>query len=145
MKIDTKYFGSIDIDSQKVLRFPETIPGFDTKNYALIPFFPDDDSLLCLQSIEDPELAFALINPFYVDTDYEPRLTDDDLNTLASDKDTPLAFYAIAVIRENFKDTTVNLKCPIAVNPDKRLGKQVVMEDDRYSMHAPISPAGKEG
>ena len=145
MKIHTKYFGEITIAEEKILNFPDPIPGFpQLHRYVLIPFFDEDDSMLCLQSVEESELAFVLLNPFLIEENYEPRLTDDDLAALQSHKNNPLAFYVLAVVKENFRDSTVNLKCPIAINQEKRLARQIIMEDDRYSIHVPINDGRKE-
>ena len=139
MKTDTKYFGEITIDDTQVLSFPEGVPGLEKETkYALIPFFEEGDDMVCLQALGKKELALVLLNPFCVDMDYEPRLTDADLDVLQSDKDTPLLFYVPAVVKEQISETTVNMKCPIAINPSNHLGKQVIMEDERYSMRAPL-------
>lgn len=147
MKINTKYFGEMDVTNEEVISFPETIPGFeDSSKYIIIRFYDDDDSLLCLQSISKTEVAFVLLNPFYMVPDYKPSFSQDDLSLLQANEDTPLAFYAIAVVHEDWKDSTINLRCPIAVNPEKQLGKQLIMDDTLYSMRQPINAGTqKEG
>lgn len=146
MKINTKYFGEMDCAEEDVLSFPEGLPGFETyQRYLLIRLDNDDDTLLCLQSLEEEQLAFIVVNPFSVVPDYQPRLTDSELALLDCGPDAALAFYSIAVLKDSFRDTTFNLKCPLAVNPLNHLAIQAVMEDDRYSMRHPISSAAPSG
>lgn len=147
MKIDTKYFGEMDVSESEIIHFPEPIPGFEgSSEYIIIRFYDDDDSLLCLQSLNQVNLAFVLVNPFYLIEDYVPSFTLEDLKTLEAELDTPVAFYAIAVAHDNWVDSTVNLRCPIAVNPTKRLGKQLIMDDSTYSMRHPVTAGDqKEG
>ncbi|MCL1809367.1 MAG: flagellar assembly protein FliW [Clostridiales bacterium] len=144
MKINTKYFGEMDVADNQKINFPEPLAGFENlSSYIIVQFYDDSDSLLCLQSLENPDLAFVLVNPHYVTENYTPVLTAEDMNTLRAEADTPLAYYVIAVVNEDWKNSTVNLKCPITVNPEKMLGKQVIMEDTAYSMRHPVDRSVK--
>ena len=146
MIIKTKYFGDMEVTEAELIDFPEPMLGFeDSRKYIIIQFYDDSDSLLCLQSADKPDLALVLVNPHYVLEKYSPALAPEDLSALKANEDTPLAFYNIAVVREDWKDSTVNLRCPIAVNPKKMLGKQIIMEDTSYSMRHPLDFAAQEG
>lgn len=147
MKINTKYFGEMNISDEEKIGFPEPLPGFEeSREYVIIRFYDDDDSLLCMQSLQDPDLAFILMNPFYLLDDYVPTFSPEDLNILQADESTPLAFYAITVVHENWHDSTVNLRCPVAVNPAARKGRQLIMSDTSYSMRHPLdAPQETEG
>jgi len=139
MIIKTKYFSEIEVTDEEKINFPEPLPGFEALfDYVIIPFYDDSDSLLCLQSVDDPDLALVLINPAYVVANYSPTLSRDDFSALQAESDTPLAYYAISVIHDDWKDSTINLKCPIVINPEKMLGRQVVTDDPSYSMRHPI-------
>jgi len=139
MIIKTKYFDEIEVTDEEKIHFPEPIPGFEDQfNYVIVQFYEDSDSLLCLQSVENPDLALVLINPNCVMDKYTPVLSHEDKTALQADKDTPLAYYAISVVHDDWKDSTINLKCPVVVNPEKMLGRQIIMEDTSYSMRHPI-------
>lgn len=146
MIIKTKYFGDMEVTEEELIDFPEPMLGFeDSHKYIIIQFYDDSDSLLCLQSADKSDLALVLVNPHYVLEKYSPTLMPEDLKALNANEDTPLAFYNIAVVREDWKDSTINLRCPIAVNPKKMLGKQIIMEDTSYSMRHPLDFAAQEG
>ena len=139
MVIKTKYFGEMEVTEKEKIYFPEPIPGFEgLLNYVIMQFYDDSDSLLCLQSVENPDLALVLINPAYVVENYSPPIAPEDLSVVKANKETPLAFYNIAVVQDNWLDSTINLRCPIIVNPEKMLAKQVILEDASYSMRHPV-------
>jgi len=139
MKIKTKYFDEMEVTEEQKIYFPEPLPGFEgLSDYVIIQFYQDSDSLLCLQSLDDPELAFILLNPLYIVEKYAPVLIPEDLATLEANSDTPLAYYSIAVVHDNWQDSTTNLRCPIIVNPEKMLGKQIMLDDASLSMRHPI-------
>jgi len=141
MIIKTKYFGEMDFAENEIIRFPEPLLGFEAySEYVLLQFYDEPDSFFCLQSINNTDVAFILVDPVNVIENYTASLTPEDLKILEAGDDTFLDFYAIAVVREELGDSTVNLRCPIAVNshPEKRVGKQLVMDDTSYSMRHPI-------
>ena len=78
MRVTTKAYGDIDIDERQFVEFPSGILGFEKfTRWALLdarqkPFF-------YLQSLELPELAFALIDPFLFRPDYALDVADESL------------------------------------------------------------------
>ena len=42
----------------------------------------DDDSILLMLSVEDPNVVFVLINPFFLCPDYSPSLAPQELDCL---------------------------------------------------------------
>ena len=139
MNMNTKYFGNIEVTESDIIIFPKGIFGFEkNKSFYLLPFEDSEGTLLCLQSAEEPHLAFVLINPYHMIEEYHPLLTDEDLNDIEAQIDSPIAYYVITVVHENFQDSTVNLKCPIIINLDKKMAKQVMLENSSYSLRHPI-------
>ena len=145
MIVNTKYFGEMEVTEDDKIKFPDPLPGFESlSDYIVIRFYDDSDSILCLQSVDDPDLAFVVMNPFYVVENYSPAITKEDFSVLKANKDTPLSFYAIAVVHDDWNNSTVNLKCPIAVNTANGLARQLIMDDTSYSMRHPISQGAQK-
>ena len=44
---------------------------------------------------------------------------------------------SIAVVPEDYKKTTVNMKCPIVINSDENLAAQVILPE-KYEIRLPI-------
>ena len=78
MKINNKYFGEIEYAAEEKLRFSEGLFGFEEqKEFLPIPFEAGSDALICLQSLEDEDLSFVLLNPFLFFVDYDPKISED--------------------------------------------------------------------
>lgn len=140
MEISTKYFNEVSIAKDSILTFEHGIPGFeDLKRYVLINFELGSDDLMCLQSIDERDVAFVLVNPFNLKVDYSPSLTEDDVEELGIDDNTEGVFcYAICSVKDDVNENTVNLKSPIVVNPDTMRAKQVILESKEYTLRHPF-------
>ncbi|MEA4987055.1 MAG: flagellar assembly protein FliW [Anaerovorax sp.] len=146
MTVNTKYFGEIEINPEEVLSFTEGLFGFESENEFILIRLDDDETIFCLQSLKESQLAFIVINPFRLFPSYTPVLSNSELQDLDATTSTDLFYYVIAVIHEPFQNTTVNLKCPIAVNSEKRKAKQIILENSNYAMRETIvSVEEKEG
>lgn len=139
MNAITKYFGEINYDSTDVLHAPAGLFGFEERTeYLLIHFKEDDNSILCLQSVEEENLAFVLTSPFLIMPSYRPELTKDDMAALNLTEDSDVTFYAICVIQENLDDSTVNLRCPLVINHATRAMRQVILDNTSFSFKHPL-------
>ena len=131
MLVQTKYFGQVECGEEQELHFPRGLFGFEEeKSFLLLPFEGSGGSLLCFQSAVTPHLAFVAMNPFYLKPDYAPVLTGEELRELG-------------VVRDKVSESSVNLRCPIALNDHTRTAMQVILETDAYQMHHPLSEFGK--
>lgn len=144
--MNTKYFGDITIHEDKVIKFPTGVFGFEDKTkYALLSFKDDDeesseDFLMCLQSVEDSGLALIVMNPYYIYPDYDPyQVSDKVFDEISLGDTTKHTVTCVAVIRDDFEKSTINLKCPIFINLENNLAKQIILEDSDYSMRHLIS------
>ena len=76
MKIKTKYHGEMTVEKEQIIQFANGLPGFlEEKQFIILPL-TDDQMYLILQSIQTPEIAFVITNPFYFYKDYEFKLED---------------------------------------------------------------------
>ena len=134
MLINTEVFGEIQIDKDKIIKFKEGLLGFEEeKEFAIINMEEGDSPFLWLQSVNTPELAFIIINPFYAFPDYEFIISEKVQKKLEIEDERDIAIYSIVVIPEDMEKMTANLLGPIIINIDKKLGKQVILDDNKYS------------
>jgi flagellar assembly factor FliW len=132
-KFLTRHFGEISYDASKTLRFPAGIPGFpDSKTFLLMSESDDEDTFFWLQSLDEGNVAFTLMNVYKALPDYNPLVSEEELAELGGVTGTPLEIYNIAVIPEDAKEMRVNLKAPVVINVDSGMGKQVICENDDY-------------
>jgi flagellar assembly factor FliW len=140
--LQTKYFGEVECSHR--LRFEKGLFGFEEeKEFCLLSFEGSEGSLLCFQSVATPHLAFVAMNPFFLKPDYAPILTAEELKALEVSDSEELCFYALCVVRSPVGESTVNLRCPIAVNDQTGKAMQVILETGDYHMRHLLSEFGK--
>ena len=134
MKLSTKHFGELNVEEDNIISFPEGLPGFeDEKSFIIINNEDKENPFQWLQSINTKDLAFAIINPFYIFPDYDiiiPKTVQEKLG-IESEKD--VAIYSIVVVPKDLRKMTVNLLGPIVINVKRKIGKQVILDDSRYT------------
>ncbi|MFA9423333.1 MAG: flagellar assembly protein FliW [Sedimentibacter sp.] len=137
MNIKTRDFGDIIVNEDDTINFTCGMYGFDEYNkYVILKDNPEDD-VMYLQSVDNTNLSFVLIDPYSILRNYELSLIDEDLNELGVETEEELKFLVIAIIKEEFKDSVVNLKSPIAINPITKVAKQVIVQNSyplRYNI-----------
>ncbi len=144
MKTETKYFGEIEYDEEDVIRFPRGLFGFeDERRFLLLPF-AGDGTLYCFQSVDTAGLAFVAMDPFTLDLSYEADIPDRELAPIQVEDGEPLHIYTLCGVRDPVSESTVNLRCPVLVNGEKRLAVQVILEESAYSMRHKLAEFGKQ-
>ena len=151
MLLQTKHFGEIEIEEEKIITFQGGLLGFeDIKRYIVIENKDKEVPFNWLQSVDEPELAFVVTNPYTFAQDYEfdiPQKVVDDLE-IKSIKD--VMILVIAVVPEDIQKMTINLRGPIIINLKNKRVKQIVLNSEKYSLkhrifkETKVSCAGEE-
>jgi flagellar assembly factor FliW len=139
VRIHTRDFGDIEIADEKVISFPNGLPGFpDCTQFALIvdPVQLTEESMVFywLQSLDDADTAFCLIDLEKVMPEYNPLVDEEEIGILGLDDNTEILIYNMVVIPSDPKEMTVNLKAPIVINSNTRQGMQIICQNDDYEM-----------
>ncbi len=134
MILNTRNFGEIDINEDKIINFPDGILAFeDNKRFIIINNEDESNPFEWLQSIDDTDLAFVIINPFIFKKDYDINIPEKVVNKLKIESEKDVLIYSIIVVPEDINNITANLAGPIIININEKLGKQIVLEDKRYN------------
>ena len=147
MKAATRLFGEIEIDESKIITFEDGIIGFpDMKKFTLI--FDEEKegrpSISWLQSMDEPEIAFPVMDPLFVCETYNPSVEEELLKNLGTIKEDNLYVLVTVTVPQNIKELAVNLKAPIVINTDTRKASQIIVEDDlpvRYRIYEILEEA----
>ena len=138
MKTITKLFGEVEYEAEDVLNFQRGMYGFEEeRRFLLLPF--SGGQMFCLQSLETPQLAFILMDPFALDSAYTPVLQETELRELGVNSSEELYYYVTCVAKTPAGDSTINMRCPIVINGDIGSSMQVILDDDRYQMRHKLS------
>jgi flagellar assembly factor FliW len=144
MRIQTTRFGEVEINDAAILTFPQGLYGFEQRRqFCLIDHRPDSP-LKWLQSVEDPALAFVVMNPFEYFPDYEVLIPDDEAEELnLTDPSQAIVLTIVAVPSDPYQ-MTANLLAPLVINGDTRVARQIILSDERYSTkHRLLSEASQ--
>ena len=145
VKLHTKYFGEIEYLEEDLLHFTAGPFGFEEeREFLLLPFEGSAGTLLCFQSTRTPALDFVAMDPFALLPEYAPVLQPQELEELGVSDSQELGFYVLCVVKKPVSDSTVNLKCPVAINPDTRAARQVILESDVYEMRHSLAQFSTE-
>ena len=150
MKAATRLFGEIEIDESKIITFEDGIIGFpDMKKFTLI--FDEEKegrpSISWLQSMDETEIAFPVMDPLFVCETYNPSVEEELLKNLGTIKEDNLYVLVTVTVPQNIKELAVNLKAPIVINTDTRKASQIIVEDDlpvRYRIYEILEEAKKK-
>lgn len=143
MTIATRDFGNIDISEDGILTFTLPILGFEGQKQFVI-LYDDEmgDALGWLQSVDDRDVCFIIIDPRTVFDTYKPNVASSVLNKLGLSKQEDAVLRNLVVIPAQTGEATVNLKSPLVINPAKKLAAQVILEQD-YSVRTPLNNVGE--
>lgn len=147
MKLSTDYFGEIEIAEEEIIHFPDGLLAFeDKRSFVLIDSEDDELPFQWLQSTEDKNLVFVVMNPFLFKPDYEINLPDGIVKKLEIQDENKVAIYTILVIPDDISKMTANLIGPLVINSENRMGKQIVLDNRKYSAkHLVLSDAEVRG
>lgn len=135
LKILTSRFGELEVPSDSVIEIVGGIIGFpEASKYIVLDYNPP---FSWLQSTENPELAFVIVNGGEFGEHYKvPNPVGDRDIDLQPEDD--VAILNLVSIRPDPTMTTVNLKAPVLVNSRNKKGRQMVLDDARYPTRFPL-------
>ena len=141
MRINTRVFGEIEIDDQKIIHFVGGIVGFpQLTDFALI--HDTEKQATCsvkwLQSLQEPEFAMPVLDPILVSPDYNPVVEDELLKPINIVNTESILVLVTITIPKDIKNMSVNLQAPFVINADEKKACQIIVDTDKYPIRFPI-------
>jgi len=134
LKVLTRDFGEIEADQENIIKFKNGLPGFEElKKFVIIPL-SDDSPFMVVQSLDEVEVAFTVIEPGNFMSDYKFEISDNIEKELEICSIEDVLVLNIITLQEKLKESTVNLSAPLVININKNLGRQVILDDKRYEL-----------
>lgn len=132
MKVDTYLFGSVEVSPEKIITFPSGLVGFEeSKRYMLAhEEGAEHPTSFTLQSLDDPNLAFQIVDPTSLGFNYELALTDAENALLQSPAAEDVVVMQVLFKKEEDGKAAItpNLRAPLVINTKARVGLQKIME-----------------
>lgn len=142
LKIKSTRFGELEIEKDKLIEMLEGMLGFSERRFVLLS--PGNGPFHWLQAVDDPELAFVVVDPKTSLPDYEVKLTEEENKKLGMSKESEIVVLSVVTMAKNPLDITMNLMGPIIMNPANMTAVQIVLESGKYSTRHPYFSGGPE-
>ena len=147
MRVTTRLFGEIDIAEEKIIYFEHGMVGFpDMKRFTLI--FDSEKqgvpTISWLQSMDEPDVAFPVMDPLLVCAEYNPSVDDELLKPLGEVTEDNLYVLVTVTVPKDIENMAINLKAPIVVNTDTLKASQIIVDDElpvKYKIYEMLKAA----
>lgn len=126
-------FGELEIPQDAVIEFPTGLIGLPGTRYALLAK-TEDAAFAWLHSLDDPDVALPVTNPWRFFGDYEVELSDEEADRVGmTERDADAASVYVTVrAGDTPTDFCANLRAPIVIAGGR--GHQVINQ----AQHAPV-------
>lgn len=139
MEIEGTRFGTLEFEENDVIRLEEGLLGFPLSRRFLLFPYGDGSAFFWLQSADEPEIAFIVVNPFDFFNDLEFVIQDEDAFSIGLTRGEDIEVFSLVTIPEGRpEEMRSNLAGPVVVNVRNRLGRQVLIKE--YSPRQPLIP-----
>ena len=141
MEIQTTRFGSVGVEPDDIILFPCGLPGVEPSRHWILLADVENGALGWLQSASRAELAFAVVSPRRFFPDYQVRVHRGEIQPLQLQ--TPHDVRVLVIVSKTGAALTANLKAPLLFNLERRLGRQVVVNDDQPLQYVMVHQCGQ--
>lgn len=137
--VSTSRFGQLSVDPEKIITMTSPFLGFPDSRQFIVKPHGEESPFLWFQSLDDPKLAFVVIQATLLIPQYHAEMSTLIRQELQASPDQTLETLLILTIpRENPEGMTANLLGPLVINSEKRLAKQVLQDPARYDACWPV-------
>jgi flagellar assembly factor FliW len=137
--VPSRLLGALTVRRADVVSVVGGLYGFERcAAYALVP--AGRDGLWWLQSTERAELVFLLADPFVFFPGHEVDVPPSELAHLGASASTTLVALVIITLPTGTADSpTANLRAPVILDAERRVARQVVLQDESISLTASLT------
>ncbi|HMJ37268.1 MAG TPA: flagellar assembly protein FliW [Baekduia sp.] len=128
-------FGELQIPAEAILDFPNGLIGLGGRRFALLAR-SEESSFVWLHSMDDPDLAVPVTNPWRFFEEYEVELGDDEAERLGIAGPEDASVYVTVRSAAALEDFCANLRAPILVVGNQ--GHQVINQIADAPVRAPL-------
>ena len=133
--LESSRFGTVEVPAEAIVEFPTGLIGLGGRRYALLAR-AEESTFVWLHSLEDPELALPLTNPWQFFNTYEVELSDDEADRIGVNDAEETAVYVTVRAAETLEDFSANLRAPILIAGG--FGHQIINQAPDAPVRAPL-------
>lgn len=138
MRVSTTRFGEIEAKDQEIFEFKEGLLGFGLLRRFIILDDPHDEIFAWLQSCENPDVAFPLLEPEIFTSNFDFGISKSDVESMNLSKVEDGKIFCIITIPKDPTQMTANMKAPLLLNLKELNGRQCVLQDNSLAIREPI-------
>ena len=128
MRIESQRFGNLILDQEQLFLFPSGLIGMEAlRDWALLPDL-ENPAVAWLQSAARGDRALPLISPRAFFPNYRVQVSRRELTGLHMKPGAEM--YVLTTVSGHSGKLTTNLRSPILLNLSRRLGCQVITDND---------------
>lgn len=137
-ELTTPKFGIVSYAAEDLIRISGGIPGFRELESFVMVINPDFEPIRFLQSVENAQISFPLIDPRLIRSDYQIRLSPEQQDLLGLSSPHEGVVYSIVTLSDQPEKVTANLFAPLVFNHTNRRATQVILVQSPYSVAEPV-------
>lgn len=138
MLINTKDYDFVHVNEEDIIQFPDGIYAFESSKRFVVLDTRAESGVMQLQCADAQNPRFVILDPFMLMDGYSPKVSEETMQKLKASSLEELSFFVIAVIPENIREATVNMKSPVIINFKERIGMQVILDNREYPVRFPL-------
>jgi flagellar assembly factor FliW len=138
MVVQTTRFGNIEVGPKDFLEFREGLLGFGQLRKFIVLDDPQDEIFAWLQSCENPDVAFPILEPSLFAQDASLEFSTTDVEALDLHEAAAGRIFCIVTIPIDPTKMTANMKAPVLINLSNRRARQCVLQDNSLAIREPI-------
>ena len=139
--VKTLRFGEMTIDTKLIITIPKGLLGFESSHRYVIIETPDSEPFKWFQSLDDPALAFVIVNPIVFFADYRIDVDPRELGELQiTDPNLVMTYVIVSVPDGDLAGMSVNLQGPIVISTENNRAKQLVLVNGPYTTFHSLMP-----
>lgn len=143
MQVKTKSLGEVEVQESQVVTIPDGLIGFEAyKNFVLIE--SSYKPFIWLQSVEEQNLAFLLIDPFLICDNYEADIDDATLAKIGVNDPSDVVVMVTITIPAVGSPITANLQGPLVINKKNNTCLQAILDGTKWTTKHNIAEALKK-
>ncbi|MBN2333739.1 MAG: flagellar assembly protein FliW [Deltaproteobacteria bacterium] len=144
MQYTTSRFGVIEVAEDQAIQFKGGLFGFtNLTRYTMIPH-RDHSPFIWLQSLEQADLAFPLIDPHLIYPDYLLEVSRDQADELGIEDEEAVKIFVVVAMEKKASRMHLNMQGPIIINQLNRFAKQIVDEQCSYAGEVELAPRSEQ-
>jgi len=139
LRVTTTRFGELELEDDKVISMPDGMVGFREQRFIILN--PGKGGTFCwFQAVDNPGLAFVVVDPVRFFPEYQVKLTREEYDKLQLDPKDDMILLSVVTMAPDPRQITMNLQGPIVVNPDCMIARQLVLEGNHATRHLLFPP-----